>query len=173
VVSTPDSYSRPSQYDVSSTNSSLQYIEQPQDPELRNLCGRIKIQSARHTSFSVISMAATISFGVMCILCSYAIRPLFTWTQRRTGHGIYKTQEWTDSSTFQLQRIAAENKGIGPWKGKEGGVPTLVEPEFRFSLADGRQDGNVERNSDFVSNNRVWSSISTSEQALKPSRGGS
>jgi hypothetical protein len=69
-------YSRPSQYEVSSTNSSLQYIEQPQDPELRNLCGRIKIRSARHTSFSVIGMAATISSGLMCILCSYAIRPI-------------------------------------------------------------------------------------------------
>jgi hypothetical protein len=49
--------------------------------------------------------------------------------------------------------MAAEGKGIGPWKGKEGDVPTLVEPEFRFSLADGRQYGNDESNSDFVGNN--------------------
>ncbi|KAH7066435.1 hypothetical protein BKA63DRAFT_557922 [Paraphoma chrysanthemicola] len=146
-------YSRPSQYDVSSTNSSLQYIEQPQDPELRNLCGRIKMRSAHHNSFSVFGMAATISFGLMCILCSYVIRPLFTWTQQRTGHGIYKGQEWTDSSAFHLQRKAAEGKGIGPWKDKVGDVPTLVEPELRFSLADRRQYGNVEVNSDFVSNN--------------------
>jgi hypothetical protein len=146
-------YSRPSQYDVSSTNSSLQYIEQPQGPELRNLCGRIKIRSARHTSFSVTGIAATIAFGVMCILCSYAIRPLFTWFQRRTRHGIYKTQEWTDSSTLQLQRMAAEGKGIGPWKGKEGDIPTLMDPGFRYTLVDGQPYGNVERNSDFVGNN--------------------
>jgi hypothetical protein len=92
-------YSRP-EYDVSSTNLSLEYIEQLQDLELRNLCGKINIRSAQHTSFSVIGMAATISFGLMCILCSYAIRPLFTWTQRRIGHGIYKTQEWTESFTL-------------------------------------------------------------------------
>jgi hypothetical protein len=146
-------YSRPTEYDVSSTNSSLQYIEQPQDPELRNLCGSIKIWSTRHTSFSVIGMTATISFGLMCILCSYAIRPLFTLIQRLTGRGIYKTREWTDSSTFQLQRMAAEGKGIGPWKGKEGDVPTLVEPESRFNLAGGRQHGDVEWNLDFVGNN--------------------
>jgi hypothetical protein len=161
-------YSRPGQYDVSSTNSSLQYIEQPQDPELRNLCGRIKIRSAQHTSFSVIGMAATISSGLMCILCSYAIRPLFTWTQRRTGHGIYKTQEWTESSTFQLQRMAAEGKGIGPWKGKEGDVPTLVEPEFRFSLADRRQYGNFESNSYLVSNNRYRVQYQPLNKRLSP-----
>lgn len=146
-------YSRPSEYDVSSTNSSLQYIEQPQDPELRNLCGNIKIRSARHTSFSVIGMAATISFGLVCILCSYVIRPLFTWMQRHTGHGFYKTKEWMESSTFQLQRMAAEGRGIGPWTGKEGDMPTLVEPKSRFSLAGGRQHGDVEWNLDFVGNN--------------------
>jgi hypothetical protein len=133
VVSTPGSYRRPSQYDVSSTNSSLQCVEQPQDPELCNLCDRIKIQSAPHTSFPIISMAATVSFGVMCILCSYAIRPLFTWTHCCARHGTYKTKEWTGSSTFQSQRVAAEGKGIGPWKGKEGDMPTLMEPEFWFS----------------------------------------
>jgi hypothetical protein len=93
-------------------------------------------------------MAATVSFGVMCILCSYAIRPLFTWTHCCARHGTYKTKEWTGSSTFQSQRVAAEGKGIGPWKGKEGDMPTLMEPEFWQQ--------------------RVWSSKSTSEQTLKP-----
>lgn len=141
-------YSRPSQYDINTGNSSLQYIEKPQDPELGKLCSKIKIRSARHTSFSVVGMAATISFGIACILGSYAIRPFFGWIQRRTGHGIYKAQEWTESSTLQLQRMAAEGKGIGPWKGKEGDVPTLVEPDLRFRWTDGRQYGNVENTTD-------------------------
>jgi hypothetical protein len=147
-------YSRPSEYDVGGGKTVLQYIEHPQDPALRSLCGKIKIRSSRHTSFSVFSLIATVLFGLSCILSSFVIRTIFTFLQRRTGHGLYKSQEWAETSTFQLQRMAAEGKGIGPWRGKEDNVPTLAEPDLLFSLAEGRQYGDMERTKGGFDNTR-------------------
>jgi hypothetical protein len=131
-------FSRPSHSTMAIANSSSLYIEKPKDPQLRALCSKIKMLSAKHTSFSVAGLTATIAFGLFCIMTSYAIRPFLAWLQRRTGHGFYKSQEWTEFSIFQLYRMAAEGKGVGPWRAKEGDVPTLVDSDLRFSFADGR-----------------------------------
>jgi hypothetical protein len=47
-------------------------------------------------------------------------------------------------------------------------VPTLVEPEFRFSLADRRQYGNVESNSGLVGNNRYRVQYQPLNKRLSP-----
>lgn len=140
-------YGRRNEYDVGGGVSSLHYIDQPQDPEMRSLCDKMKVRSTRHTSFSVLAMAATITFGLFCILSNLVVRKLFRCLQRRTGHGNYKAQEWCDASVFQLQRMAAEGKGIGPWVGKEKDVPILADPGLRFNLVAESRFGHVERTS--------------------------
>jgi hypothetical protein len=147
-------YSRPSEYDVGGGKTILQYIEHPQDPALRSLCGKIKVRSSRHTSFSVFALITTVLIGLSCVLSSFVIRKIFRFLQCRTGHGLYKSQEWAETSTFQLQRMAAEGKGIGPWRGKGDNVPTLADPDLLFSLAEGRQYGNMERTKGEFANNR-------------------
>lgn len=134
-------YSRPSQYDVGGGNLSVHFIEQPQDPELRSLCDKILMRSSKHSSFSVFAMSATVLVAVLSMLLDRGIRRAFAWYHRRTGHGSYKTREWRDNSVFQLQRMAAEGKGVGPWKDKDGDVPTLVDPDLLFSLAERHRYG--------------------------------
>lgn len=131
------SYGRRGQYDIGGGVSSLQHIEAPQDPSLRSLCDKIKVRSARHTSFSIAAMVITIVLGLLCIFLDIVVRKLFTWFQRRTGHGMYKSQEWSDTSVFQLQRMAAEGRGIGPWVGKDKSVPTLAHSGLLFNLGQG------------------------------------
>jgi hypothetical protein len=147
-------YSRPSEFDVGGGVSSLQYMEHPQETELRNLCDKVKLRSATHTSFSVLAMAVTITAGILCILSNFVLRKMVSCLQHRTGQGLYKSQEWIDSSAFQLQRMAAEGRGIGPWKGKEEDVPQLIERGHLFSLAESRQYENIERNVEQVDKNK-------------------
>jgi hypothetical protein len=126
-------------------------MEHPQETELRRLCDQVKVRSANHTSFSVLAMAVTIVLGVLCILSDFVVRKAVFFFQRRTGHGIDKHQQWTDSSAFQLQRMAAEGAGIGPWKGTKDDVPTLVDSGLLFSLTRQQQTYNINDRSDQVS----------------------
>lgn len=67
-------YSRPSEFDIGGGVSSLEYMEHPQETELRRLCEQVKVRSATHTSFSVLAMAVTIALGVLFILSDFVAR---------------------------------------------------------------------------------------------------
>jgi hypothetical protein len=144
-------YSRPSEFDIGGGVSSLEYMEHPQEMELRRLCEQVKMRSATHTSFSVLAMAVTVALGVLCILSDFIVRRVVFFFQRRTGHGIDKHQQWTGSSAFQLQRMAAEGTGIGPWRGTEDDVPTMVNSGILFSLAGKQRPWDVDEASDRLS----------------------
>lgn len=144
-------YSRPSEFDIGGGVSSLEYMEHPQETELRRLCEQVKVRSATHTSFSVLAMAVTIALGVLFILSDFVARRVVFFFQRRTGHGNDKHQQWTDSSAFQLQRMAAEGAGIGPWRGTKDDVPTLVNSRLLFSLTGQQRTRDIDEVSDRVS----------------------
>lgn len=104
----------------------LRYIQEPADADMRALCDAIKMRSKAHTSFSVLGLSLLIGMGLLIMLVNTILPQLAAFWQRRTGLGGYKRLEWIESSAFQLQRMAAEGRGVGPWQGKEDDVPTLV-----------------------------------------------
>jgi hypothetical protein len=144
-------YSRPSKFDIGGGVSGLEYIEHPQETELGRLCEQVKVRSATHTSFSVLAMAVTIALGVLCILSEFIVRRVLFFFQRRTGQGIDKHQQWADSSAFQLQRMAAEGTGIGPWRGTRDDVPTTVNSRLLFSLTGQQRTRDFDEASDRLS----------------------
>lgn len=85
-------------------------------------------------SFSVPAIALTLGIGFFCIFSYHLFRKLTLIIQRRTGRGVHRRLEWIESSAFQLQRMAAEGRGIGPWEGREDDVPRLVEYAHLFNL---------------------------------------
>jgi hypothetical protein len=125
---------RPAEFIAGSGNSSLQYIEEPYEKEMQMLCHKVKMRSAEFTSFSVLGLFLTLSIGILIMLANGAIPVLVASWQRRTGQGGYKRLEWIESKAFQLQRMAAEGRGIGPWEGKDADVPVLVDRGYRFNL---------------------------------------
>ncbi|USP79295.1 hypothetical protein yc1106_06569 [Curvularia clavata] len=131
-------YSRPSEFDVG-RGSSLDYMEHPVEPTLRSLCDQVKVRSATHTSFSVTVMGIIVALGLLFIITDLVVRNITASLQRRTGRGLDRKQEWISGSAFQLQRMAAEGKGFGPWKGRNADVPRLIEPGLHFSLTEGYQ----------------------------------
>lgn len=143
-------FSRPTEVDIGGGTSNFQHITLPQSPDLRSLCGKIKIKSAEHTSYSVTAMAIVTAVGFICILSNHFVQKSVLYVQRRTGHGKYKRSEWSSSSAFQLQRMAAEGKGIGPWKGTDKDIPTIAEFAYHFRLAEESPAGDSSRYSSAV-----------------------
>lgn len=130
-------WARPPEFDVGPGISSLKYIISPQDVEGQRLCHKIKVRSTSHASLSVLGLGLTLGLSCFLVLWRWILPPLVSMLQLRSGKGLYKRLEWIETSVFQLQRVAAEGKGIGPWEGKEEVIPRLVGENRKFSLAMG------------------------------------
>jgi len=127
-------FARPDEFDTGSGISSLQYIDEPEGPTMQLLCRKVKMRSAEFTSFSVLRLFLILAIGILIMSANGLIPELTAWWQRRTGQGAYKRLEWIESKAFQLQRMAAEGRGIGPWGGRDADVPVLAERTYRFNL---------------------------------------
>lgn len=133
------SFAQPPDFDIGNPGGTenkniLQYIVKPTDPEMQVLCDSIKMRSKAHTSFKTMGLFLLIGLGLFIMLVNTVLPQLASWWQMRTGRGGYKRLEWVESNAFQLQRMAAEGRGVGPWIGKENDVPTLVNGNDRFNL---------------------------------------
>jgi hypothetical protein len=45
-----------------------------------------------------------------------------------------KAKEWVETGIMQLHRLAWEGRGIGPWNGKEDGMPRTMDSGLKFSV---------------------------------------
>ncbi|KAH7130676.1 hypothetical protein B0J11DRAFT_504435 [Dendryphion nanum] len=127
-------FARPASYDLTAGTSSLQFITKPTNNEIAKLCHKVRVRNAGQTSFSVFNMALIIALGLLCIFSDLYLSRLVACVQESTGRGLHKKLEWAESSSFQLQRMAAEGRGVGPWRGKEDEVPRLEDPGQLFNL---------------------------------------
>ncbi|KAF3004370.1 hypothetical protein E8E13_009864 [Curvularia kusanoi] len=132
-------FSRPSDFDIGlGSGTSLRYMEAPTEPALRSLCDQVKVRSTTHTSFSVAAMGIIIALGLLCIVADFfVVRSLTAAVQRRMKRGLHGRREWASGSAFQLQRMAAEGRGVRPWSGVEEDVPKLEDPGRLFDLTEG------------------------------------
>jgi len=127
-------FARPYQFDVGPGIPSLQYIMEPDNPDLQLLCSKIKFHSGAHTSFSVLGLFLILGISLFIIALNVSLPALVSVFQQRSGRGLHKRLEWIETSALQLQRMAAEGRGIGPWNGRENEVPTLAEFGRLFNL---------------------------------------
>lgn len=132
-------FAQPPAFDVGNPiadrdNNILKFIKKPEDSEMLRLCDAIKMRSKAHTSFSVLGLFLLIGLGLLIMLLNMVLPWLVASWQLRSGEGGYKRLEWVESNAFQLQRMAAEGRGVGPWRGKEADVPTLVAGSGAFNL---------------------------------------
>ena len=127
-------YARPTEFDIGPGIPTLKYIDEPDDEYMKLLCHRIKVRSQSHESFSVLSLSFIITLTLIIMALNFSIPTVMSYFQKRTGKGLRKRLEWIETSAFQLQRMAAEGRGIGPWNGREDDVPTLAEYGHLFNL---------------------------------------
>lgn len=127
-------FARPAQFDVGPGIPSLKYIVEPDNPDLQLLCRKIKFHSEAHTSFSVLWLLLVLGISLFIMALNLLLPALVSAFQKRSGRGLHKRLEWIETSALQLQRMAAEGRGIGPWNGRENDVPTLAEYGHLFNL---------------------------------------
>ncbi|KAF2120689.1 hypothetical protein BDV96DRAFT_641351 [Lophiotrema nucula] len=127
-------FARPPEFEVNGGFSSLKHIIPPEGKEMKGLCRKILARSSSHMSFSVAGLFGTIGVCIIFVLVNLLLPSIVAKIQRRAGRGGHKMLEWMESSYFQLQRMAAEGRGIGPWMGLEKDVPVMEERERLFSL---------------------------------------
>ncbi|KAF2255710.1 hypothetical protein BU26DRAFT_407348, partial [Trematosphaeria pertusa] len=120
-------FARPPAFDVGPDISVLKHVVEPDDPAMQALCHKVKFRSKAHTSFRVAGLFGLLAAGLAIIVLSVALPKVVAYIQKRSGRGLHKKLEWIESSAFQLQRMAAEGRGVGPWDGREDDVPTLAE----------------------------------------------
>jgi hypothetical protein len=134
------SFARVPEFDVGPGVSAHKYVVAPNDTAESQLCHKMKARSAQHTSFSVLGLSLTLFLGLLLIALNLILPKTVAYLQTRTGKGMHKRLEWIESSSFQLQRMAAEGRGIGPWEGRDQDVPRLWGGKG-FSLTKGSSEG--------------------------------
>ena len=127
-------YASPPNIEIRPGLNSLRHVVRPNNTADLDLCSRIKIRTTTYSSFSVLNLSIIIFVGTTIITMNIFLAKLISWIQKRTGFGLYKRLEWIESGSLQLQRMAGEGRGIGPWKGQEDSVPVPVMPNQKFSL---------------------------------------
>lgn len=110
---------------------------------LRRLCARQKVRSYRYLSFSVLGVSTILCIGlaVIAINCTLSEVVEFCRKYSNKSRSQQKRQEFIETELLQLQRMALDAKGIGPWKGQSHGVPLPVDPglSWGYGGAHGRR----------------------------------
>lgn len=94
-----------------------------------------KIRSTRHISFSLFGLYFTFITGLLIIIISYTLEPIFECLYRRRMYKEYTYLEWAASETLQLQRIAFQGINAGTWSSCTDAIPRTKPGEVLTSLA--------------------------------------
>ena len=60
---------------------------------------------------------------MVIIIAGFVIEPITTFIQKHSGRGLQRHRDWVLNETLQLQRLALESRGVGPWSDPAGSVP--------------------------------------------------
>jgi len=124
-------YASPPDVEVYPGVSSLSNIRTPSGNSA-SLCSQVKIQTTAYVSFSVLGPLAIFIVSAVIVVTNQALPSVVAW-RRRDGE---KTKEWVETGVMQLHRILCEGRGLGPWNGKEDGIPRITEMGRKFSFRD-------------------------------------
>lgn len=91
--------------------------------------------STDFTNFNLFGLYFTYITGVLMILISYTLEPFFSFLYRTRGYKHYKFLEWSTNETLQLQRLAYQGLGRGPWSGYTDTIPKTKSDEELGNLA--------------------------------------
>lgn len=114
--------------------SSLKHVVRPTDSEALRLCDQVKILTTNYTSFSFLGVVLTLLAGGIIISTNMSLPTVVSWVQLKRGKGLHQRLEWIETNGLQLQRMACEGRGIGPWSGREDYAPSTVVVGQKFSL---------------------------------------
>lgn len=107
----------------------------PFNSHAQDMCNSQKIRSTKHVSFSLFGLYFTLATGVLIIITSYVLEPIFECLFRHKKYREYTFLEWSASGTLQLQRLGFQGVGCGVWSGYTNNIPRTKEAEALAGLA--------------------------------------
>ncbi|PHH63863.1 hypothetical protein CDD81_5420 [Ophiocordyceps australis] len=134
----------------------------PQESFIQDICNNQMILSSDYTSFSVFFLILTYMIGLLLVVTSYAMEPLYHLLWRRRGYKEHKFLEWATNETLQLQRVAYQGIGSGAWRGFTEAIPTT---EQNTNLANLVLFHGTERDKDLVLARRSTNSSLATEHS--------
>ncbi|KAI0189907.1 hypothetical protein F4808DRAFT_453962 [Astrocystis sublimbata] len=105
----------------------------------QSICQNQRIRSAEYISISVFGLYFIYITGVLIIVASYVIDPIFTCAQKRWKYREHENLEWISNETLQLQRLAYDESGQGGWSNCTNSIP-ITAPDQKLdalNLSDG------------------------------------
>ena len=117
--------------------------------EARELCQQQRSRDPTYASFNLVGLIAVVVLGGVVTAVNLSLPRVVASLQEKYRLGESLRLAWIESGFLQLQRIACETYGIGPWARKEKEVPVTMEFAKRFAIPVGRQAGR-ERGGDDV-----------------------
>jgi hypothetical protein len=122
------------EYSTGPTNQQdLDALVRPNTTEGKNLCRSILVQSTGNfQNFSVLGIAIIIAVGGVIILLGASIDTIVGWLQSKNNP---RRLQWRADSKFQIQRMAYEGAGWGPWENCDGTIP-YIATNMHLGLVD-------------------------------------
>ncbi|KAI1737085.1 hypothetical protein F4680DRAFT_468324 [Xylaria scruposa] len=74
------------------------------------MCQSQKEKSTTYTSFSVLGLSLIILFGVVTIIISYILEPVFQWLSKKRNFRQHTHLEWVTNGALQLHRLAHDEE---------------------------------------------------------------
>ncbi|KAH8592278.1 hypothetical protein B0O99DRAFT_743763 [Bisporella sp. PMI_857] len=104
-----------------------EFVVQPSTKEEKYICKNQKIRSSNYISFNVLGLAIASSISLIIILLNLSLPTFVAWLQMKWHRGNVARMSWIEDDILQMQRIALQGKGVGPWQGKMDAVPVTIE----------------------------------------------
>lgn len=110
---------------------------------LRTLTFLQKIRSTAYSNFSVVTLTVVFILGGVIIIIGNTLEDLVFWIEKHRKITKYSRLEWSMNDSFQMQRVAHEELGIGVWEGCAGThcIPTLKDKEQPLAIIDTQDPG--------------------------------
>jgi len=126
-------YALPPQVPLQDNKTSSDYVVPTYTTEGKELCSRQRVRNAAYTTFSFARLIVVVLVAGVIIATNLILGKLVAWIQVRYGTGEAKRISWIEAEVLQLQRVAFEGRGIGPWTGTEEDVPIVLTSDQCFA----------------------------------------
>ena len=129
-------HASPAQAMPSTGINSTSFIVPANTTEAMELCTRQRVYDTAYSSFSVAGLVSVIVVALAIIIVNLMIDRVVAFLQVRFHVGEAKELAWIEAGLLQLQRLAFEGRGIGPWAGLDADVPVTTTHAQRFRASD-------------------------------------
>jgi len=90
------------------------------------------VHVATYSSFNLFGIIIILFFSAVIILLDFHLPSLVHKMQRSSPRGSVAHQAWEEDEILQIQRLALEGRGVGPWKQMNGSVPVTDGWDVKF-----------------------------------------